>query len=188
MQVLAIHTVRPLREVRVVNRNDEHYSRLVATMQELLGSTCPPMRRAASAHEALADASLVACATAATTPLFAWNDVAPGTHINAIGAFTPDMCEVDAETLAHARIVVDQREAALVEAGDLLQALAAGRIAGPETWTELGQLVTGAQPGRQTEEEITSFKSVGIGTQDVAVALQVYRKARELGVGIEVEV
>src|SRR6266571_1888504 len=157
MQVLAIHTVRPLREVRVVNRNDEHYSRLVATMQELLGSTCPPMRRAASAHEALADASLVACATAATTPLFAWNDVAPGTHINAIGAFTPDMCEVDAETLAHARIVVDQREAALVEAGDLLQALAAGRIAGPETWAELGQLVTGAKPGRQTEEEITSF-------------------------------
>ena len=95
---------------------------------------------------------------------------------------------MDAETLAHACIVVDQREAALVEAGDLLQALAAGRIAGPETWIELGALVTGAQPGRRTEEVVTFFKSVGVAVQDVAVAALVYKKARELGVGVEVEV
>ena len=188
MQVLAMHTVRPLREVRVVNRNDEHYHSLVKSLQQMLGAACPPVRRAGSAREALAGASLVACATAATEPLFDWADVAAGTHINAIGAFTPAMCEVDAETLAHARIVVDQREAALVEAGDLLQALAAGRIAGAETWSELGALVTGAEPGRRTEDEVTFFKSVGIAVQDVAVASLVYRKARELGVGVEVEV
>ncbi len=187
-QVLAIHMVRPLREVRVVNRNDEHYHTLVGSLQQLLGPACPPLRRAGSASEALAGASLVACATAATEPLFCWDDVSPGTHINAIGAFTPAMCEVDAETLAHARIVVDQREAALVEAGDLLQALAAARIAGPETWIELGALVTGAQPGRQAEDEVTFFKSVGIAVQDVAVATLVYQKARELGVGVGVEV
>src|SRR5713226_1593663 len=114
MQVLAIHTVRPLREVRVVNRSDERYAALVVSLQQLLGAACPAIRRARSAGEALAGASLVACATAATEPLFSWHDVAPGTHINAIGAFTPAMCEVDAETVAHARIVVDQREAALV--------------------------------------------------------------------------
>ncbi len=188
MQVLAIHTVRPLQEVRVVNRNDERYRTLVGSLQQLLGAACPPVRRAGSAGEALADASLIACATAATMPLFRWQDVSAGTHINAIGAFTPAMCEVDAETLAHACIVVDQREAALVEAGDLLQALAAGRIAGAETWIELGALVTGTQPGRRTEEEVTFFKSVGVAVQDVAVAALVYKKAGELGVGVEVEV
>jgi ornithine cyclodeaminase len=187
-QVLAMQTVRPLKEVRVVNRSDERYQQLVTSLQGLLGSACPPISHAASSGEALAGASLVVCATAATVPLFAWPEVAPGTHINAIGAFTPAMCEVDAETLAHARIVVDRREAALAEAGDLLQALAAGRIAGAETWAELGELVTGVQTGRQTGEEVTFFKSVGIAVQDAAAAWHVYKKAREIGVGVEVEV
>jgi ornithine cyclodeaminase/alanine dehydrogenase-like protein (mu-crystallin family) len=188
MQLAAIHTVRPLREVRVVNRSDDHYRKMLATLQELLGDSCPPVRRAATAREALRDASLVACATTAITPLFSWDDISPGTHINATGAFTLDMCEVDAGTLAHARIVVDRREAALAEAGDLIQALAAGRIAGPETWSELGELVRGLQPGRQSPDEVTVFKSVGNAVQDVAVALRVYGRARELRIGIEVEV
>ena len=188
MQLLAIHTVRPLREVRVVNHNDEHYQQLVATVQVLLGSACPPIHRAASPAEALHGASLVACATTATAPLFSWRDIAPGTHINAVGAFTPEMCEVGPETVARARIVVDQREAALVEAGDLLQPLAAGRISGAETWSELGELVTGVQPGRQSNEEVTLFKSVGLAIQDLVAAAHVYHKARELGIGIDVEV
>ena len=187
-QLLAIHTVRPLREVRVVNHNDEHYQQLVATVQSLLGSDCPSIHRAASPAEALKGASLVACATNATAPLFRGRDVAPGTHINAVGAFTPEMCELDPETVARARIVVDQREAALVEAGDLLQPLAAGRISGAETWSELGELVTGTQPGRQSMEEVTLFKSVGLAIQDLVAASHVYHKARELGIGIDVEV
>jgi ornithine cyclodeaminase len=186
-QVLAIHTVRPLREVRVVNRNDTHYHDLVQSLQALLGPACPPIIRATSSKEALAGAGLVACATISTTPLFSWNEIAPGTHINAIGAFTPEMCEVDPATLAHARIVVDQRDAALVEAGDLMQPLSAGLINGPETWHELGELVTGKYPGRQTTEEVTLFKSVGIAVQDAAVATHVYQKAQALGIGIEVD-
>jgi ornithine cyclodeaminase/alanine dehydrogenase-like protein (mu-crystallin family) len=188
MQVVAIHTVRSLDEVRVVNRNDEHYQALVAVVQEMLGEACPPMIRAHTAREALAGASLVACATAATTPLFSWQDVAPGTHINAIGAFTPEMCEVDEETVSHARIVVDQREAAMAEAGDLLQPLARGLIGGAETWTELGELLTDKQPGRNSADEVTFFKSVGLGVQDVAAALHVYNRARELNIGVEIDV
>ncbi|HYK83823.1 MAG TPA: hypothetical protein VEV19_00560 [Ktedonobacteraceae bacterium] len=188
MQALAIHTVRPLREIHVVNRNDDHYASLVETLHSLLGASCPPIHRAASSKEALANASIVACATASTTPLFAKSEIAQGTHINAIGAFTPDMCEVDAETVAHARIVVDQREAALVEAGDLLQALASGHITNPDTWAELGQVVTGTLAGRQSPDEITFFKSVGVAAQDVAAAWQVYQNARAKGIGVEVEV
>src|SRR5260370_41995006 len=153
----------------------------------MLGPSCPPMHRAASTSEALAGALLVACATTATAPLFHWSEVAPGAHINAIGAFTPEMCEVDPETLARARIVVDQREAALVEAGDLLQAHALGKIGGAATWLELGQLISGEQPGRQDLDEITVFKSVGLGIQDLVTALYVYERASELRVGIEVD-
>jgi ornithine cyclodeaminase/alanine dehydrogenase-like protein (mu-crystallin family) len=187
-QVIAIDTVRPLQEVRVVNRSDERYSQLVSSLQTQLGSACPSISRASSAREALRGATLIACATAATAPLLHYRDVAAGTHINAIGAFTPEMCEIDPETVVHARIIVDQREAALTEAGDLLQPLSAGRIPGPETWTELGELVLGTRYGRQNDEEITFFKSVGVAVQDVAVALHVYQRARESGVGVEVEV
>lgn len=187
-QVWAIHTARPLREVRVVNRDAEHYAQLLRTLRQLLGAACPPLVRAASTSEALDGASLVACATTSTTPLFHARDIAPGTHINAVGAFTPEMCEVDPETLARARIVVDQREAALLEAGDLLQAHALGRIAGPASWLELGQLVSGEQPGRQSPDQITCFKSVGLGIQDLVTALHVYERAREMGVGVEVDI
>jgi ornithine cyclodeaminase len=187
-QVLAMHTVRPLREVRVVNRSDEHYQTLVARVQQLLGENCPLIHRVHSATDALAGASLVVCATSATEPLFQGSDVEAGTHINAIGAFTPEMCELDGETLARARIVVDQREAALIEAGDLLRAFAQGQITGPETWVELGDVVTGKQSTRLDEKEITVFKSVGLGVQDVAAALQLYQRAHSTGIGVEVEI
>lgn len=188
LQVLAIHTVRPLREIRVVNRSAEHYDQLVITLRNLLGADCPPVYRAHSASKALDGALLVACATTATAPLFSWRDVATGTHINAIGAFTPTMCEVGAETLAHARIVVDQREAALSEAGDLLQPLAEGSISGPETWIELSDVVIGAQHVRQHENDVTMFKSVGIAIQDAAVASMAYQKALKLGIGVDIEI
>jgi alanine dehydrogenase len=187
-QVLAMHTVRPLREVRVVNRSDEHYQTLVTTLQQLLGVHCPTIYRVQSATNALAGASLVVCATSATEPLFDGRDVEAGTHINAIGAFTPAMCELDGETLARAQIVVDQREAALIEAGDLLCALAQGAIVGPETWIELGDLVTGERSVRQDGHEITVFKSVGLGVQDVAAAFQLYQRARSMGIGVEVDI
>lgn len=190
MQIVAVHTARPLREVRVVNRDTAHYHALVEMVQQMLGDDCPPLLHFSpeSAPEALAGASLVGCATTAMAPLFAWSDIAPGAHINAVGAFTPGMCEIDAETLAHARIVVDQRESAMAEAGDLLQALAAGRISGSATWSELGEIARGLHPARQSPEEITVFKSVGNAIQDVAVALRVYARARELGLGVEVDV
>src|SRR5579859_2106479 len=187
-QALAMQTVRPLREIRVVNRDPAHYQHLVTTLRQLLGDQCPPIRHITSAHEALDGASIVCCTTTSTSPLWTWPDIAPGTHINAIGAFTPHMCEIDPETLAHARIVVDQKEAAFTEAGDLLQALEKGLIPGPAAWTELGELATRNQSARQHDDEITIFKSVGIGIQDVAAAWTVYRKAREQGIGINIEV
>jgi ornithine cyclodeaminase len=187
MQIWAMQTVRPLREVRVVNRNLKHYEQLLHTLREMLGENCPSVRHVDTASESLKGASLVVCATTTTRALFETQDIEPGTHINAVGAYTPEMCEIDAGTLARARIVVDQREAALTEAGELLQAHAQGFIGGAESWIELGALLTGEAQGRQSADEITVFKSVGLGIQDLTTASAVYKRAKELGIGINVE-
>ncbi len=187
-QALAVHTVRPLREIRVVNRSDEHYQQFVTCLQALLGTACPPIVRAATARMALTDALLVVCATAATAPLFAYEDVMPGAHINAIGAFTPQMCEVGPDTLAHAHIVVDQREATSIEAGDLLQAYERGMIAPLATLPEIGELLTGKATVARQAANLTCFKSVGIAAQDAATALHVYQRACAMQIGVEVEV
>src|SRR5258708_34905826 len=95
MALILSHTVRPLREVRVVNRNVEHYKQLVTSLQALLGPACPPIHRAPSASEALSGALLVTCATTATAPLFQWNEVIHCAHVEFIGRFTHYICAVD---------------------------------------------------------------------------------------------
>jgi ornithine cyclodeaminase len=131
---------------------------------------------ATAPREAVQDADVVLAATTATTPLFDGDDLPPGTHVTGVGAFTPEMQEIDAKTIARARVVVDSREACLAEAGDIIQARA-------EIDAELGEIVNGKQPGRQTDSEITFFKSVGLAAQDAAAAAEVLAQAEGQGLG-----
>ena len=119
---------------------------------------------------ALAGADIVIAATTSSTPVFDGHDVQPGTHINGIGSYTPEMQEVDATVVQRARIVVDSREAALKEAGDLIIPIQQGLIRVEDVDTELGEVVNGTKPGRTSASAITFFKSVGVAVQDVAVA------------------
>jgi ornithine cyclodeaminase/alanine dehydrogenase-like protein (mu-crystallin family) len=98
----------------------------------------------------------------------AW--LAPGAHVNAVGACRPDWRELDDETLRRARLYVDSRAAAIREAGDV--------IAAGEPFAELGEVVLGTRPGRQTPEEITLFKSVGVAVEDIVSAELVYRRSQ----------
>ena len=95
----------------------------------------------------------------------------PGAHINAVGASRPDWRELDDEVLRCARVYVDSREAAMKESGDV--------IAAGEIFAEVGEVVSGAKPGRRSAEEVTLFKSLGLAVEDVATAELVYRKALE---------
>ncbi len=122
-----------------------------------------------SAESAVRGADIIVVATSATEPVLRGSWLSPGTHINAVGACRPDWRELDDQTLKHARIFVDSRDAAFVESGDVI---AAGTIAG-----EIGEVIAGTLDGRQSADEITIFKSVGIGIEDVATAQLVYRKA-----------
>lgn len=129
------------------------------------------VRAAASAEEAVRDADVVVTATTSSTPVLNGEWLSQGVHINAVGAPRPDWRELDDRVLRDARIYVDSREAALEESGDVISA---GRI-----FAELGEVVAGVAPARESEEEITLFKSLGLAVEDVATADLIYQKAAD---------
>ncbi len=168
-QLEAVCTVRKIEEVRVYSPTPAHREAFAA---EMAGQGPIPDRvlPVASAAEAVRGADVICCATTATEPIFDPEDLSPGVHINAVGAYTPRMREVPTETVQTARVFVDHLPSALEEAGDLLIPIQEGRYQVEEIAGELGEVVLGRIPGRLFPEEITLFKSVGVAVQDVAAA------------------
>jgi ornithine cyclodeaminase/alanine dehydrogenase-like protein (mu-crystallin family) len=132
------------------------------------------VRAAASAEDAVRGADVIVTATTSQTPVLNGAWLAPGAHINAVGAPRPDWRELDDEVLSRARMYVDSREAAAKESGDVIAA-GLDRVIG-----EIGEVAAGSLPGRQSADEITLFKSLGMAVEDVATADLVYRKAQVL--------
>lgn len=130
-----------------------------------------PAEAVATVEAGLAVADIVSAATLAAEPLVAGAKLRPGMHIDLIGAFRPDMCEADAEAFARARVFVDTRKGAMEEAGDLLQAIAAGAVGAGAIEADLAALCSGIHPGRAGDEKsITLFKSVGTAIEDLVAA------------------
>jgi ornithine cyclodeaminase len=134
----------------------------------------------ADPNEALAWADIVSCATMSRAPLFDGRRLCPGTHVDLIGGFTPEMREADDETIRRARVFVDTREGALSEAGDLLQPIAAGIFHPDDIAGDLFALCRGDVRGRIAADEITLFKSVGTALEDLAAARLVYEATHRL--------
>ena len=122
------------------------------------------VKAAATAADAVRGADVVVVAVNATTPVLPGRWLAPGTHVNAIGATRPDWRELDDDLVTTARVFVDSREAALRESGDVIASRRGSEV------TEIGAVVSGADPGRRSAEEITLFKSVGVAVEDVVAA------------------
>ena len=131
---------------------------------------------------------VVILATSSKTPVLDGNWLDDGTHINAIGSHTPTTRELDNVSVQRSKIVVDLKEAALSEAGDLIIPIKNGLLSPDPVYAELGELVTGKKKGRTDDREITLFKSVGLAVQDAAAALRAYNLARENGLGRNVSV
>jgi ornithine cyclodeaminase len=151
------------------------------------GSIPTDLRVASSAREAIENAEIICTATTSTKPVFDDKNVRAGTHISGVGSYTPEMQEVPAETLQRARIFVDSRTASLEEAGDLIQPMRAGLFDESHIHGELGELVLGKISGRQSQEEITYFKSVGIAVQDAMAAQIALNNAHKMNIGTEVD-
>lgn len=179
----AMAAVRKLRRVRVWSRSAAR-ARAFAEATTVPGGV--PVEVMASAGDAVADASLICTLTASPTPVLEGRWIAPGAHINAVGAHTPETRELDTDAVTRARIVVDARESALQEAGDLLIPIKERRLRIADIGAELGEVIIGTRPGRTSSAEITLFKSLGLAIEDVAAARYVTAEARRLGVGQEI--
>jgi alanine dehydrogenase len=162
--------LRPaLRQVQVWGRRPEAAAALARTLAQegLAARAVPDLEPAARA------ACIICCATTSSVPLVQGTWLAPGTHLDLVGGFTPGMREVDDMAVARARIVVDTCAGALAEAGDLVQPLARGVIGRGHVVGELANLLRGDVPGRTRDDEITLFKSVGSAIEDLAAAQEV---------------
>ena len=180
---LAMDCVRPLETIRVYAPTRRHVEAFIAAQQPEVSAR---LVAAESADAAVDGADVIGTATTSATPVFDGRRLKPGAHVSGVGSYTLAMQEVDAETVRRARIFIDSREPALAEAGDLVIPMRAGQTRA-EDWTELGEVVAGFKPGRQSPEEITFFKSVGNAAQDIAAAGRALAQARRMGLGTEVE-
>jgi ornithine cyclodeaminase/alanine dehydrogenase-like protein (mu-crystallin family) len=180
-QLEAACTVRPIREVRLFGRTPasvEAFAQEVAAWPE-----APAVIVAGSPKQAVEGADIIITATSSERPVFEGRNVAPGTHITGVGSYAPHMQEVDEITVQRAKVVVDSLQACLAEAGDLLIPLEKNLISKIDIHGELGAIVNGDIPGRESRDEITFFKSVGIAIQDAAAAAAILRQAEAQGLG-----
>src|SRR4029077_17745394 len=179
-QLEAVAAVRRLQCVRAFGRDPERRAKFCSEMSERIGVAVDAMR---SGEEAVKGAEVVITATSATKVVLEGAWLAPGVHINAMGANWPQKRELDAAAVNRAgKIVVDSIEQSKMEAGDLIQAFGED----PSRWDavqELSQIVAGKAPGRSAADQITLFKSNGIATWDLAAAVRVYEMAVAQGMG-----
>jgi ornithine cyclodeaminase len=184
-QLEAACTVRQFRTVWIFDSVPAQASKLAAESAGV-GPIPRDVRVAASPGEAIAEADVICTATTSRTPVFLDQDLQSGVHISAVGSYTPEMQEIPGETVKRARVVVDSRSAALAETGDLIRPIREGMFGEDHIAAELGEVVLGREPGRQSADEITIFKSVGIAAQDAVAASIAMDNARTLGIGQEV--
>ena len=172
--VEAMRCVRPFAEIRVWSRR-EHKARAFA--RKAGERFHCELRVAQTAEAAVRGADVVCTTTAAREPVLHGEWLAPGVHVNAVGASVPSSRELDSEAVRRARLYVDRRESVLAEAGDFLFPRNEGVIDDNHVVGELGELVLGRVAGRESAQEITLFKSLGIAIEDVACARFIFDRA-----------
>jgi alanine dehydrogenase len=179
-QLLAVCKVRKIRRVQVYSLNEDRRRRFAQEMSDLCQCDVEPVPRPEMAAE---DKDIIITATTSREPVLNGHWIAEGTHLNVIGSNFLGKAEVDAVAVRRCdSIVVDSKDQARLEAGDFVQALEEGSIHWADIH-ELGQVIVGRYTGRAHPQDVTMFKSLGIGLEDVALAGRVYQAAQAAGVG-----
>jgi alanine dehydrogenase len=179
----AVCGVRLFQEVCAWSPTPEHLARFVSDAGAVLQ---PSVRMAANAEDAVLAADVIVLATSSAVPVIHSDWIASGAVVISLGAHEPGMREMDPALTARARVIVDSRAAALVEAGDIVQGIREGVFTDAHIAGELGEVILGRVPGRRSNEEIVIFKSLGMAVEDVAAAQLVFARAREQGIGREI--
>jgi len=180
----AMRAVRRLRRVRVWSRTHGNARRFAERHSEASGLA---IEAVPAAREAVRGADLICTTTSARDPVLLGEWIAPGAHVNAVGACFPIARELDTAAVARARLFVDRRESALSEAGEVVIPIREGAFGPDHIAGELGELLIGRMPGRQTADQVTLFESLGLAIEDLAAAHHIYHRALETDTGVAVE-
>ncbi|QWI59108.1 ornithine cyclodeaminase family protein [Bacillus mycoides] len=180
----AVLAVRDIEKIILYNRTEE---KAYAFAQYIQGKLGKPAYVYTNPNEAISEADIIITTTNASTPVFS-EKLQKGVHINAVGSFRPSMQELPSHAIANAnKVVVESKEAALEETGDLQVPIKEGLFEASDIHAELGQIISGEKAGRENDEEITIFKSVGLAVVDIIVAKYLYEKAVECGMGTTIQ-
>ena len=182
-QVLALAEAADLETILIYSRNGKDARQAFA--DEFAETTGLEINVADSAEALVRESDIVTLITSASEPIVDASWWKPGTHINAVGSHAAGLRELDSATVKMAKVVCDQKEACLNEAGDIRIPISEGLYSADDIHGDLGAVVNGMIPGRSGDEEITLFKSVGLAIQDISCASLVYEQAKAQGVGLE---
>ena len=186
-QAAGVAAVRPIERITVVDRNDESFARFRAAIVQDWPELSDKLTFTTDAEAPVREADIICLSTTSKKPVFSDAWVKPGTHVSGVGSFTPEMQEAPADFVARARVVVDMKDHALAETGDLIIPLQDGTITEDHIIGELGGLALGEFDGRTSADEVTFFKTVGNAVQDMAVGAFAVRAAQEQGIGQEID-
>jgi ornithine cyclodeaminase/alanine dehydrogenase-like protein (mu-crystallin family) len=175
----AMLEARQFEDIRISARTRESAERLAAEW--------PLARAVDSNEEAVHEADVICTVTQSAEPVLQYEWLSPGAHVNAVGACLPHTRELDTATVVHSSFFTDRRESCVNEAGDYVIPLGEGAIADGHIKAELGEVLAGTAPGRESRDEITVFESLGLAVEDLAAAEYLVRRARETGAGTELE-
>jgi alanine dehydrogenase len=181
-QIIATTRVRRVRLVKAYDVARERCELFCRELSKELEIQVTPME---SAEKTVRDSDIIITCTTSRTPILNGDWLDEGSHVNAIGSHTPDSRELDTTSVKRAKVIVDSKEAALKEAGDLIIPISQGLIKPTQIYGELGEIVTAKKPGRTNDAEVTLFKSLGLAIQDVSTANKVYELATKRGIGTQ---
>jgi ornithine cyclodeaminase/alanine dehydrogenase-like protein (mu-crystallin family) len=182
-----IEAVCAVRDIKRISVYSPTPSKVAAVIEEMSEVVSGELIAASSSSEAISSADIICATSTSQTPIFDDADVQPGTHVNAVGSYTPEAREVPAETVLRSLVVVDSREAAWEEAGDLIQPLEAGQLTRDHIHAELGELALSKRTGRTSRDQVTFFKSVGVAVQDAFAAKFALSRAASDNIGQTVD-
>lgn len=186
-QAAAVCAVRDIEKITVVDRRPESFERYKQSISEDWPDLLDRIETAEDGEHAIRGADIICLATTARQPVFEAEWIKPGTHISGVGSFTPEMQETHPEFVKQARVVADMKEHCLEEAGDLIIPIKEGLVSEDHIVAEMGDLVAGDVQGRENDEQLTFFKSVGVAVQDISVAAAAVNRAQEKGIGQQID-
>ncbi|MDO4561212.1 MAG: ornithine cyclodeaminase family protein [bacterium] len=186
-QLEALLTVRNLSEVRVYDKFENRIPDFIERAKPIAEKYHARLVAAKSSDDAIDNADIITTVTTTTDPVFNGERVKQGAHINGVGTFMPFKRELDETIIARADLIfIDNMDAIMSEAGDLLIPMSQGKFKKEDITGELGDLILGKVQGRTTSTEITIMKTVGFATLDIVIAYNIYKKAIAEGVGVTI--